>query len=136
MADREKVIKGLGCHMGAGFCDDCPYIESCGEDNAGQALLADVMALLKKQEPRLMTLTEVVDGVNTPAWFEGRSNGSYKGWVLIYDVQDGMGITGTRVGVTKAGHITIWPSHELYGSKWRCWTDKPTDAQREATPWC
>jgi hypothetical protein len=83
----------------------------------------------------VMTLEEVVSAAGTPAWFEGRSKGAYTGWVLVYDVQEGMGITGTRVGVTKPGHITIWPATELYGAKWRCWTSRPTDEQREAVPW-
>ncbi len=82
-----------------------------------------------------MTLEEVVNGIGAPAWFEGRSARAYTGWVLIYDVQEGMGITGTRVGVTEPGHVTIWPAVELYGSKWRCWTSEPTEEQRRATPW-
>ena len=24
---------------------------------------------------------------------------------------------------------------KLYGYEWRCWTSRPTDEQREATPW-
>lgn len=82
-----------------------------------------------------MTLEEVIDSVKGPVWFEGRSERVYRGWALVYDVQEGMGITGVRVGITEPGHITIWPSTELYGSKWRCWTSRPTDEQREATPW-
>lgn len=26
-------------------------------------------------------------------------------------------------------------SSENYGRTWRCWTSRPTDEQREATPW-
>lgn len=135
---REKVVRGLECCIiTASFCrDDCPYIGKGDEnDYCDEKLFKDALALLKAQEPRVMTLEEVVNGTGAPAWFEGRSARAYTGWVLIYDVQEGMGITGTRVGVTKPGHITIWPAVELYGTKWRCWTDRPTKEQREAVKW-
>lgn len=88
-----------------------------------------------RDEPRVMTVEEVTGGAGTPAYMEARSQRGYRGWVLIYDVQEGMGITGVRIGVTKPGHITIWPAVELYGVKWRCWTGEPTEEQREAEPW-
>lgn len=28
-----------------------------------------------------------------------------------------------------------WMRWDDYGITWRCWTSRPTDAQREATPW-
>lgn len=134
--DREKVIKGLEC-CAESKCEVCPYEEQCfGEDICICSPMAkDMLELLKAQEPRVMTLEEVVSAAGTPAWFEGKSNRAYTGWVLVYDVQEGMGITGTRVGVTKPGHITIWPATELYGAKWRCWTSRPKDEQREAVKW-
>ena len=89
---------------------------------------------LKAQEPRVMTLEEVVARCGEPAYLESR-NSRKSTYVLIYDVQEGMGITGVRIGLTQPGHITIWPARDLYGVKWRCWTARPTDEQREATPW-
>ena len=134
MTEREKVIKGLECCGYSHFmdkCQDCPYD---GKD-CFKRLKEDALALLKAQEPRVMTLEEVIDSMKGPVWFEGRSERVYRGWALVYDVQEGMGITGVRVGITKPGHITIWPSTELYGSKWRCWTSHPTDEQMEAVKW-
>ena len=90
---------------------------------------------LKAQEPRLMTLEEVVTRRGEPVWFESKSGRTYNGYVLIYDVREGIGITGVRVGITQPGYITIWPSKDLYGVKWRCWTSRPSDEQREAAPW-
>ena len=146
MPDREKVIRALACCLkGWRQCDQCPYKPPhCGE------LLADATALMKDQdaaegprrdaiigvrEPRLMTLEEVTARRGEPAYLEAKSPKSYSGYVLIYDVQTGMGITGVRIGVTRPGHVTIWPAQNLYGIKWRCWTSRPTDEQREATPW-
>ncbi len=85
--------------------------------------------------PRVLTLEEVMARCGEPAWFEAKSSNGYKGYVLIYDVQEGMGITGVRIGVTKPGHITIWPAKELYGVKWRCWTAKPTEEQMREKAW-
>ena len=100
----------------------------CAEE-AAEAMTPRVMT------PRVMTLDEVMARRGEPAWFEAKSSKTYKGYVLIYDVQEGMGITGVRIGVTKPGHITIWPAKDLYGVKWRCWSGRPTDEQREETPW-
>lgn len=146
MTEKEKwmkVIKGLKHELQnrgkcGHYCRDGKETVSCEYDKDGLCIQHwgnDALALLKAQEPRVMTLEEVVSAAGTPAWFEGRSKRAYTGWVLVYDVQEGMGITGTRVGVTKPGHITIWPATELYGAKWRCWTSRPTDEQREAIPW-
>ena len=70
MPDREKVIKGLE-HCIAGNCDLCPYDENVdcpGFDPTPKTLLADVLALLKAQEPvkpvferQFMTSIEIYD---------------------------------------------------------------------------
>lgn len=60
MPDKEKVIKGLECCLGANDCDvepeeDCPYKGMC---LCAMALRLDVLALLKEQEavePRIQT---------------------------------------------------------------------------------
>ena len=129
----EKLRENAGC-LTVYDCDckTYPYLKVNG---CCEQIIIDALELLKGQETRVLTLEEVVSAAGTPAWFEGKSKMAYTGWVLVYDVQEGMGITGTRVGVTKPGHITIWPATELYGAKWRCWTSRPTDEQREATPW-
>lgn len=105
----------------------------------GKMLLANWMKCAEEaaeaMRPRVLTLADVVARRGEPAWLEAKSSKGYKGYVLIYDVQEGLGITGVRIGVTKPGHITIWPAKELYGVTWRCWTAKPTEEQREETPW-
>lgn len=135
MTDREKVLQALEhCDL----CSDMPNCPGCAylrEPDCMEHLKRDIIALLKGQEPRVMTLEDVIGGAGTPAYMEARSQRGYRGWALIYDVQEGMGITGKRVGLTQPGHITIWPAVELYGVKWRCWTGEPTEEQREAEPW-
>ena len=63
MTDREKVIKGLE-HCIADNCDLCPYDENVdcpGFDPTPKTLLADVLALLKAQEPVVMAGAELTD---------------------------------------------------------------------------
>lgn len=68
MTDREKVIKGLICHVHGDphtRCHKCPYwgtgphgLSQCSQLFADA--LAILNALLKAQEPRVMTLEEVL----------------------------------------------------------------------------
>jgi hypothetical protein len=60
MTDREKVIKGLECCtfiLGKRKCNECPY----QPDNGCYQLQDDFHALLKEQEPRVMTLDELTE---------------------------------------------------------------------------
>ena len=131
--DRIEIIKGLE-KIGDFFRARADM--AVGD---GKMLLLNWMKCAEEaaevMRPRVLTLEEVMARRGEPAWLEAKSSKGYKGYVLIYDVQEGMGITGVRIGVTKPGHITIWPAKELYGVKWRCWSGRPTDKQREETPW-
>lgn len=59
MPDREKVINGLECHLGNDKnhydCDNCQYGPMNNECDA--KLVADTLALLKAQEPKLVHVT-------------------------------------------------------------------------------
>ena len=53
MPYREKVIKGLECHQEPYGCPKCPYWdrETPLKDCENNKLIADVLALLREQEP-------------------------------------------------------------------------------------
>ena len=60
---REKVIKGLECCT-KDECECCPYENVCfGDDEVEifDTLARDALALLKAQEPMVMTLEEVTE---------------------------------------------------------------------------
>lgn len=38
------------------------------------------------------------------------------------------------VGMDTSSIVTWW-NEEYYGKTWRCWTSRPTNEQREGTPW-
>lgn len=59
MIEREKVIKGLEYHLKeltvGKTCYECPY---CGDNPCEIQLIANAIALLKEQEPRVLTLEQ------------------------------------------------------------------------------
>lgn len=128
MIEREKVIRGLEACAGTS-CNGCPYqgIPPCQNH-----LAKDTLALLKEQEPRVMTLEEL-RGVgrvwknSAPPflWLDKNrsiynSIGFWCPWRDIYEM-----IHGRHDKYTD----------ENYGSEWRCWNLQPTVEQTRDTPW-
>ena len=122
MTEREKVIAGFEdslANNGCGFMDGIGELFAVsGED------LQNAIALLKAQEPRVMTSTEVgtwvmIDRVDrAPIVVEVRNR--FMAWVVgdeYYDLPD--------------SNLSL----ELYGKRWRCWTSRPDDKRRAETPW-
>ena len=152
----EKVINGLECctqhgsmcgrdcngywgwtdgsHTGMEILGEyrtkCPY-GNC-ETGCVKTLAKDALALLKAQEPCVMTLGDLRDigsvwELNTPPylWMDicpsyRWSRGFWVAWREIYDMIDGL-------------HPTY--DADNYGKIWRCWTAKPSLKQMEETPW-
>lgn len=113
MVDREKVIKGLKCCVrNFGDCGNCSYDEGRGNCGCGKQLYADALALLKAQEPRLMTLDEA----KSAFVIEYRSGKLKEAGMTILD-------------------LDVDPANANYGVIYRVWTSRPTDEQREVTPW-
>jgi hypothetical protein len=134
MIDSEKVIKGLECCIKHDpddkmRCGECPYEGACLN-----RLKADALALLKAQEPRVMTLDEVVTAKpGTVVWLEDFDkpdviSGLLKRLFICTKVID-------FLTVKKEVNNEVTADLDVYGSEWRCWSAKPTDAQREAAPW-
>lgn len=128
MADREKVIEGLNdihavaCGMGNDQC----YLNSIGIKQL-QTLINDATELLRAQEPRVMTLEEAANA--ECVFYDWRTRGVRPAKVTRVPYK-----TGTY-RVQRFGDIDEWVHADEYGEYWRCWTSRPTDEQREATPW-
>lgn len=123
---REKVIRGLECcALGSlSNCEGCPYTETrCSEHLCGDAL-----ALLKEQEPRVLTLEELQAietpwNRNTPPYlFVEKRSSTEARWMSWGFMHDGVRLPGT-IGV------------QNYGTKWRVWNLQPTPEQMRDTPW-
>lgn len=110
----EKVIKGLECcQIG---CDrDCPYwTRQLGSTSICRSEMErDALALLKAQEPRLVTESDF-NGADEygyiPVWTEEKDGDMY--WECI-----------PKVAITDPDGIEVL----------RYWTARPTDEQRENT---
>lgn len=131
---REKVIKGLECCI-LHDPDDKPRCESCPYDGAClNRLKHDALQLLKAQEPRVMTLDEVVTAkLGTVVWLEDFDkpdviSGLLKRVFIYTKVID-------FLIVKEEVNNEVTADLEVYGSEWRCWTAKPTEEQRKAAKW-
>lgn len=132
MPDREKVIKELKSlyhliALNGQVVSERAKLEAM-ED------LDCAIALLKEQEPRVMTLSGVrnLKG-STPVWLEDVDKKDVIGALFMRDY------SGTKCVdfaiVRNWEHERVTADYMDYGIRWRCWTSRPTDEQREATPW-
>ena len=133
MPDRQSVIDRLnGIHaVACGMGNDQCYLNGIGIKQL-QTLINDATALLRAQEPSVMTLGDLrsigsVWELNTPPYLWMEINPSYRwtrgfwvAWSEIYDMIDGL-------------HPTY--DADNYQKIWLCGTSRPTDEQKEATPW-
>jgi hypothetical protein len=129
MSDREKVIKGLECCVTMldiyPHCEECPYADAEGTCANMNGLHRDALALLKAQEPRVMTEQEMRDAEpGAVIYCEQRDEvRTYLTPLIKYD--DGVfenRFLGAEPEATQLPNV-------------RFWTSRPTDEQREATPW-
>lgn len=117
--NREKVINGLDCCL-EGLCEPCEYSGSKAPGGCKDKLMCDALALLKAQEARLLTSKDFSNspisdaGGAIPCWKESKSPTRRSGWAVIVYAR--------------------WLADTENGTS-RYWTSRPTDAQREATPW-
>ena len=137
MTDREKVVKGLECCMiNPDMCDrtNCPYAGKSDEsDYCDTKLIKDALALLKAQEPRVMTLEEVKSCEN-PVWLEW--NYYFMKPALLHSEE--IMTDDNRKAVT----FLLFGDEEWYiyadddyGKEIRCWTSRPDEKRRAETPW-
>lgn len=131
---REKVINGLECCSkgDCADCDNCTYHGVQTDVPCESTLMRDVLALLKVQEPRVMTWEEAQANVN-------------EGPFIIMEVRDSTGteidygiLVGDSYEMSEGSLLTVCEFGLLkddYGKRFRCWTSRPTDEQRRAVKW-
>lgn len=152
MTKIEKVLNGLSrcCSLETALCDECPYNNHGGPNPCEDSLLRDARDVLQayvnankslaemirkkeQKEPRVMTFDEI-KGYDDWVWLDRKTPswiGVDEGWVTIpyYDKDND----------------AVWFSDNTFGIRttcnkschkgWRCWTSRPTDEQRQHTPW-
>jgi len=100
-------------------------------------MVDDIIALLKAQEPRVMSLEEAQATLHTErvVWTECEEKNGDK---LLYA---GLHMDGTDYftmqddSVMEETDLDGGMGAELYGKKYRFWTSQPSDELREVTPW-
>ena len=130
MAELEKVIEHLkeiaeyfrGCRSNASFA-------SKAENHFWelQNAASEAAELLKAQEPRVMTLKEIVSA--ECVWVEYATSGNII-IALPWDIE----LTDDTYNFIGMPNCFV-EFRSLYDQEWRCWTSRPTDEQRAATPW-
>ena len=131
MPEREKVIKGpeecTRSEKTRCFHDlhECPY-EGYG---CRFQMEVDALALLKEQEPWVMTLDEVkaFDWDYCYLEEERLPGKEYRSVCGDYAL--------TCITWPCIASMRIQHGDDNYGKKWRCWSAKPTDEQRKAVKW-
>ena len=135
MADMEKVLHGLSsCGNDYGIPNickvtECPYRGTgafCSHNLAHDANML-ISELLKAQEARVLTLAEALAA--DYVYLEIRLHASLPCDCCILAIDPDGGILPLHKG------FCAYLDGEDYGIDWRCWTARPTEEQREATPW-
>ena len=95
--------------------------------------LKDALALLKAQEPRLLTIDEIHDSmvVYLEAGTEFLKRMDDDGVVLAIG---GSECTGAKCFIT-VWNVGIAGMNNDYNVTWRAWSQRPTKEQREREPW-
>lgn len=114
----EKVIKGLE------YIRDYDPMFRVAHDDEFSKIAANALALLKAQEPKVMTLEEAKAlEQDTVVWYEQHGpDGDY----ITAMVADGREFIG---------NASMGVNLRYLDESERLWTSRPTDEQREATPW-
>ena len=145
MTDRDKVIKGLETvwngmnavehELYADYVYDA--LDLLKDDETQLQYRSDIIyeeeretarlrKLLKEQEPRVLTLEEVLKA--NPVWFETH------GLLLPAIIDHEESKAGDCVIVFGEFDGSYYPINR-YNKKWRCWTARPTDGQRTEVKW-
>ena len=136
-------MQGLECCKSRSTCnDECPYYHimedpNFGMDDCTSQLAADSLALLKAQEPRVMTLEEL-DAIyqKETAHFWPFDTPPYMFMTVNPNVRlvSGFWICWRDIMYSLENNSQFYV-RENYGKEWIIWTKKPTVAQRDAVKW-
>ena len=93
-------------------------------------VIDNVISLLKAQEPRVMTLEEVNNLPYGHVLIETDKNEPIRWLDALLFCKN---INFSFDFITLEGRARLLGVE--YNKEWRCWTSRPTDEQRKATPW-
>lgn len=124
---RSEVIEGLE------FCAANPNPDDNGWSTVvSMNLVLDAIDMLKAQEPRVMTLEDVEHA--EVAYAEDKDKTDIIPVLVLGRMCEHVALVKPHVDEEAITRMII-PRVDEYDVRWRCWTSRPTDEQREATPW-
>ena len=123
---RKKVQDGLGLCL-KGLSDLCPYKDSDAPGGCRDALMYDALMLLEAQKPKIISLNEA-DRLPY-VWLESDQGGLGLRRVRIVPEDS------TAVGIMAFGLQTTFHAVSIFEKHFRCWSEKPSDAQRMDVKW-
>lgn len=124
MPDREKIRKALESLRDRLW--DAAKQDAIATLDA--SMVTDAIALLKEQEARVIDISEIYTAKNLDLWIEHKSENIVHPIMLIETEM-------TNKSQTVFFYPMLAKPIKTYGKTWRCWTARPTDAQRKAAKW-
>ena len=115
----KECVRRNGCGECNRACHICDLLQ---DDTELHEMYEEVIALVKSQEPRVMTAEDFIDNPDAdsegflPVWVEYRRDGE---WADYWDDQQDE--WSTADGISSDGY--------------RLWTARPTEEQMKAAPW-
>jgi hypothetical protein len=147
MEQLEKVCKALGQGFGNGVGNAISFqYPGMEKEYNVTTLLGDALALIQQQQARIkeleaaqtarvMTLEELENALDTVVWVEEPEFENFADhYALIMAYSHKVGFVRVSFGFAEMP-VDCEYEYEDYGKKWRCWTQRPTDEQREAAKW-
>lgn len=121
-------------------CDECFAFDDYGCMISGESCEHSFKSFesrmpscpMKDNEPRVLTLNELRALYDTDHFVWVEDNGDDD----CFDGYAEVDIYKEKVELFEFGNEVQWePDNDNYGKTWRCWSAKPTEEQKEATPW-
>ena len=127
MSDRKNLISDFEYAVRKADAEGWDFVDLTTEDGF------EILDMLKAQEPRVLTLEEVLSSPDTMIWVDEIWNdeNSAEQYALI----ENFTYENCYVILRFFDGSSSEESTHYYNEKWRCWTSRPTKEQREATPW-
>ena len=140
MKTPDEIKKGLECCNTYNDCQSCPYGDKvekgwgcCVQRNA------DALAYIRQLEAKLAEYEKPLEPLpeeqiyNDPVWLEMRAEGVA---LMIADIVPSFDEPGSKAEIMLLGNARrAHLPYAHYGSSWRCWSRRPTDAERKAAKW-
>lgn len=133
MADLENVVwsRERCASSVPDACRDCKY-DHFPPRICVAHLAKDALELLKEQGPRVLTLEEVEDALDTVVWVDRPQIENFSDeYALISAYSHKLRYVDLKF---IDGDEARW-TYEKYGKFWRCWDKRPLDEEREAVKW-